>query len=196
MPGLTLRILFKERLINGSVALLVSLCAYTQYWHDLQFNLETPESDLFKDNLRLYRSISISNAAPVFALQVLLSVPELNNNQVLVYLAPDSSRVRIEPTPKYILLESWNLVFAQGSSDSLPDVAPSTIYKHGIPLFRSLYTLLRILPAWKLYRRLKRRMGGAAGMGAFTIKLRLREGESDHRRVLGFGEYQTSRIHM
>lgn len=159
------------------------------YRHTLiqrQFNLETPESDLFKDNLRLYRSISISNSAPAFELQVLLCVPELNNNQVLVHLAPDSSRSRVEPTPKYILLESWKLLFRPSGSTYSPEVAPSTIYKHGIPLFRSVYTLLRILPTWKLQRRLRRRMGGAGA--AFAIQLRLR-GEGLDDRILGFGEY-------
>ncbi|EGN94527.1 phosphorylated protein that interacts with Vac8p, partial [Serpula lacrymans var. lacrymans S7.3] len=120
---------------------------------DKWFNLETPDSDLFKEHLRIYRSVSDSPPPPPLEVQVVLSIPELTSNQVLVYLAPDSSRLRIEPTPRHILLETWLLTFNPTAQirheDDRGDVAPSTMYKHGIPLFRSLYTLLRILPAWK-----------------------------------------------
>jgi autophagy-related protein 13 len=134
-----------------------------------------------------------------------------------VYQAPDSSRVRIEPTPRYILLESWLLAFSPGSgstsaispasssrqpqcgygegdnnitttaststtssstssstSSTTPEVAPSTIYKHGITLFRSLFSLLRILPTWKLYKRLRRRTGGGNRNANLGIRLRVR----------------------
>ncbi|KAI0646348.1 autophagy-related protein 13-domain-containing protein [Trametes meyenii] len=144
---------------------------------DKWFNLETPDPELFKEHTRIYRSISSAQSVPLFQLQVLLCIPELVTNQVLVYLAPDSSRVRIEPTPRYIVLESWNVAFnpfsvgSQGS-DHHRDVAPSTIYKHGIPLFRSIFTLLRVLPAWKLARRLRRRVGGGRN-GNFSIQLRV-----------------------
>ncbi|KAI9063594.1 hypothetical protein FKP32DRAFT_1552003, partial [Trametes sanguinea] len=144
---------------------------------DKWFNLETPDPEIFKEYTRIYRSISTAPAVPTFQLQVLLCVPELVTNQVLVYLAPDSSRVRIDPTPRYILLESWNLDFAPNhagshGSDDHVDVQPSTMYKHGIPLFRSIFTLLRVLPAWKLARRLRRRVGVGRN-GHFSIQLRV-----------------------
>ncbi|KZP26762.1 hypothetical protein FIBSPDRAFT_674560, partial [Athelia psychrophila] len=123
---------------------------------DKWFNLETPDTDLYRDQLRIYRSISAPWPAPPpppLELQVLLVVPELANNQVLVYQAPDASRVPVDPAPRFILLEKWLLAFTAataGSGESSDgDVAPSTIYKHGIPLFRSLFTLLRVLPAWR-----------------------------------------------
>ncbi|TFK80497.1 hypothetical protein K466DRAFT_503784 [Polyporus arcularius HHB13444] len=141
---------------------------------DKWFNLETPDPETFKEHTRIYRSISTAHAVPLFQLQVLLCIPELATNQVLVYLAPDSSRVRIDPTPRYIVLESWTLEYSP-HSHSQPhsqDVAPSTMYKYGIPLFRSLFTLLRVLPSWKLARRLRRRVGGNRG-GNFSIQLRV-----------------------
>ncbi|KAI0777721.1 autophagy-related protein 13-domain-containing protein [Trametes elegans] len=144
---------------------------------DKWFNLETPDPELFKEHTRIYRSISSAPSVPLFQLQVLLCVPELATNQVLVYVAPDSSRVRIDPIPRHIVLESWNLEFSPNrpgshGADDRVDVAPSTIYKHGIPLFRSIFTLLRVLPAWKLARRLRRRVGGARN-GNFSIQLRV-----------------------
>jgi len=153
-----------------------------------QFNLEVPESSLFKDNIRLYRSVSTAQSTPPFELQVLLSVPELNNNQVLVHVAPDSSRVRVDPPPRFILLETWVINFTPGGSQHSVDVAPSTIYKLGIALFRSVYALLRILPTWKSHRPLRRRVGGSAG--AFTIQLRLRS-EGPDGRILAFSKSQS-----
>jgi autophagy-related protein 13 len=97
-------------------------------------------------------------------------------------LPPETTRrVRVEPTPRYIVLETWTLSFAPrpAEEDGSIDVALPTIYKHGIPLFRSLYSLLRVLPAWKLYKRLKRRTG-------LSIELRV-GGDADHR-ILEFGE--------
>ncbi|KAI8970887.1 autophagy-related protein 13-domain-containing protein [Trametes punicea] len=159
---------------------------------DKWFNLETPDPEIFKEHTRIYRSISSAPSVPPFQLQVLLCVPELATNQVLVYLAPDSSRVRIDPTPRYIVLEAWNLDFVPyhaGSQDSDDgaDVAPSTMYKHGIPLFRSIFTLLRVLPAWKLARRLRRRVGGGRN-GNFSIQLRVDSVDGSIRTddILGF----------
>ncbi|KAG6860393.1 hypothetical protein C0995_011672 [Termitomyces sp. Mi166 len=126
---------------------------------DKWFNLETPDSDLFtKEDREPYKSIS-SVPPPPLEIQVLLTVPELANNQVLVHLPPDSSRVRIHPTPRFVLLETFVLDFVPGPQ---ADVPLPTIYKHGILLFRSLFTLLMVLPAWKLHKRLRRR---AASLG-------------------------------
>ena len=137
--------------------------------------------------------MSCSPSPPPFELQVLLSVPELTNNQVLVYLAPDSSRVRMDPTPPHILLENWLLNFSPTyASPQLSiepgDVAPSTIYKHGIPLFRSLFSLLRILPSWKLFRKLRRRMSTPYRNGNLAIQLRIRSLDDYPTDLLDFGK--------
>ncbi|KAG6331042.1 hypothetical protein ID866_8048 [Astraeus odoratus] len=159
---------------------------------DKWFNLETPDPDLFKDPLRIYRTISSPPPPPPFELQVLLAVPEISNNQVLVYIAPDSSRTRIDPTPQHIVLETWLLDFAPGfehaqRTDQHPgDVAPSTIYKHGIPLFRSIYSLLRILPTWKLYKRLRRRMSSPYRSGNMSIQLRIKGADDGVGDLLDF----------
>lgn len=164
-----------------------------------QFNLETPDVDLFKEHIRLYRSLStFSTPPPTFRLQVLLCIPELASGQVLAYISPDSSRVPMDPTPSYILLETWNVAYSPHEaqdpsslpSDSRADIMPSTIYKHGISLFRSIFTLLRLLPAWKLAKRFRRRPGGNRN-GNFSIRLHV-EGLDQDRivagDVFGFGE--------
>lgn len=154
---------------------------------DKWFNLET-DSDLFKEHTRIYRSISsTADPIPPFQLQVVLVVPELAANQVLVYIAPDLSKTCLASSCKYILLESWDLVFSrdldwQRSGEDRPDASTATMYKHIITLFRSSVTLLRILPAWKLARRLRRR---PRGNGAnFTIELHA--GDVEGGRTLGF----------
>jgi autophagy-related protein 13 len=161
-----------------------------------QFNLETPDSELLTKEMReKYKTVSTSpHGPPALEVQVLLSVPELANNQVLVY-TPDTkptSRIRHEPARSHILLESWSLQLtpqdhspaastattplpststattpsagynpgSASTSSLISDVAPPVIYKHGIVLFRSVYALLRILPAWRLHKKLKRRIGG------------------------------------
>ena len=166
-----------------------------------QFNLETPDSDLFTREAREpYRSIS--QAPPPgplpMEIQVLLSVPELTNNQALVYISPDSTRVRIEPTPRFILLETWTLEMnlhqlGRRGLDANTDISPPVIYKHGIILFRSLFSLLRVLPSWKFYKRLKRKVGGVNRNGHLGIQLRVRPagaGVVTDRSILGFGKSQ------
>ena len=119
--------------------------------------------------------------------------------------------MRIEPTPRSIVLETWTLTFVpHPSSNRLSDqgdllsplkitkfliifvIALPTIYKHGIPLFRSLYSLLRVLPVWKLYKRLKRRIGGVNRNGHLGISLRvkpLEESEEALGTILAFGAF-------
>ncbi|KZV81703.1 hypothetical protein EXIGLDRAFT_628062, partial [Exidia glandulosa HHB12029] len=116
---------------------------------DKWFNLETAETDQFRDALRSYRALSSSSPAPApFVVNVVLAVPELSNGEVVVFTGDDGQRVPLRPTPEGILLEQWTLAFAPATTSS--EVVPlSTVYKHAIATFRSLYALLRVLPAWK-----------------------------------------------
>ncbi|PPQ67199.1 hypothetical protein CVT24_011270 [Panaeolus cyanescens] len=155
---------------------------------DKWFNLESPDSELLPKEARdAFKSISSLIPSPgiePFEVQVLLSVPV--SNMVLVHTPPDSSRVTIEPKPRFVLLESWTLDF--DPSDVYNSGIPAaTTYKHGIVLFRSLFSLLRLLPTWKLYQRLRRKMGGINRNANFGIQLRVRSysGKDD---ILSFGE--------
>jgi autophagy-related protein 13 len=127
-----------------------------------------------------------------FKVQVLLNIPEMTPNQMLAYMAPDSSRVPIDPTPKHILLETWTLVFEPRQSQSplgqvqeRSDVAPPTIYKHGISLFRSIFTLLRILPTWTIVKRGGRPRG--TNNGNFSIQVRVQHNGTSEDGMLKFG---------
>ncbi|OAX34180.1 hypothetical protein K503DRAFT_465832 [Rhizopogon vinicolor AM-OR11-026] len=127
---------------------------------DKWFNLEIPNSALFKDHLRIYRAVSTAPVPPPFELRVLFSVPNLAVNQFLVHGVHDFSPscLRVDSTPTYIVLESWLLHFMPKEARGDPDsVALSTMYRLGIPLFRSIYSLLRILPSWQIYNKLRSR---------------------------------------
>lgn len=159
----------------------------------IQFNLETPDyNEAYKEPARMYRSLSSTVLPSTFKVQVLLSVPELTPNQVLAYVAQDSSRVPIDPTPKHILLETWTLVFDPHQSQShlrrlqeRSDILPPTIYKHGISLFRSVFTLLRILPTWTIARRGGRPRG--AHSANFNIQVRVQQNGMCEDGMLKFG---------
>ncbi|KJA14754.1 hypothetical protein HYPSUDRAFT_97190, partial [Hypholoma sublateritium FD-334 SS-4] len=124
---------------------------------DKWFNLDTPDCDLFTREAREpFRSISLASPTgpPPLEIEVLLAIPELASDQVLVYAPPDAPRVKVDPARGFILLETWTLSLqlyrgGRAAPDAGVDVALPTIYKHGIVLFRSLYSLLRVLPAWK-----------------------------------------------
>lgn len=158
----------------------------------------------------MYKSVSkLGGSPPPLELQVLLSVPDLTNNQVLVHHPPNASRVRVDPTPTHILLESWKISFSAtpgseassrtssyassgGSSPVGPEVTPATVYKHAIATFRSMYSLLRVLPAWRLCKRPRRSRSGNLSI---ALRMRVRdsgasedwEGTEEVMRVLGFG---------
>jgi hypothetical protein len=107
-------------------------------------------------------------------ISVLLAVPPtaqasgvhhaLNLAKVLVHRFDASSgegehhtRVtRVTPTPLSILLETQTLSFSTENSLEEVSVELPQVYKQTVSLFRSLFTLLRTLPAWKLQRKLRR----------------------------------------
>lgn len=135
----------------------------------------------------------MSSLPPQFELQVLLAVPELSNNQVLCLGEPLTSRIRVDPTPTHILLESWILTFVpssgqyQSRANDRGDVTLSTVYKHGISLFRSLFTLLRVLPAWQFRKRMRRRPNSSGGLG-IEIRVGGLDAHNEGLDILEFGK--------
>lgn len=151
---------------------------------DKWFNLETPDTDIHRDHMRLFRAISSMSTPPTLVIHIVLTIPELGSNKALVALGPSDQRVKIEPTPRGILLETWTLSATQlagvsaGSSLSSSDpgeLSLAAVYKHAISLFRSLYTLCRQLPAARLYQQYRQRAGVThpSPSSSFGIDLRL-----------------------
>ncbi|TDL15487.1 hypothetical protein BD410DRAFT_106696 [Rickenella mellea] len=154
--------------------------------NDKWFNIETPDSEKYSEQLRAYRYISkLQSPPPPFEIQVLLTIPELRNNQVLVFNVSPTSRVRMDPTISHIVLESWQLEFTPSSVGD--DIRLAAVYKQGITLYRSLFSLLRVLPAWRLCQKLRRRRTkhGLIPNGSLGIEIRVRTDTG----VLRIGEY-------
>ncbi|BGP16692.1 hypothetical protein JCM10213_009107 [Rhodosporidiobolus nylandii] len=214
------------------------------------FNLELPDSPLFRDELKTWRSVSslLSSASassahpfsacpsppqaavPPMVLETLLDVSDLTPNQVLVLQSssPGGKRARVDPslaarptvsppptalprgmrsplratsrsrgsgpsTPTSssssapsVVLERWVLRLlpsppsssSSSSSSSLTELP--TVYKHSIQTFRSLFTLMRALPAYQLHRSLARRRAGVGGAG-LKLGVRLAAVEEERR---------------
>ncbi|KAG9056858.1 hypothetical protein FS842_009378 [Serendipita sp. 407] len=147
---------------------------------DKWFNLETPDTDIHRDHMRAFRAISTLGTPPTLTLHVVLTIPELGANQALVAVDAFDARLRMEPTPRAILLETWTLSVSHpapgsaslSSSDS-GEISIAAVYKHAISLFRALYTLCRQLPAARLYQKYRQRVGVPLSSQAFGIELRL-----------------------
>ena len=84
-----------------------------------------------------------------------------------------------------VVLERWTVELRSPdghTSAELNDQLPN-VYKKGVVLFRSLYTFLRFLPAWRLYRKLGRQAGN---QHALRLKFRIRQ-----RQGLAIGQKDT-----
>ncbi|KAK4047247.1 phosphoribosylformylglycinamidine synthase [Microbotryomycetes sp. JL201] len=92
--------------------------------------------------------------------------------------SPISGRAPLAQAPATVVLERWIIKLSSPSSpspqqpsssaQSLPSSIASelpAVYKHAIVQFRSLYSLVRLMPSWNVHRRLSRRratLGGSA----------------------------------
>ncbi|KAJ7646248.1 autophagy-related protein 13-domain-containing protein [Mycena polygramma] len=198
-------------------------------WFNLQRPIAAPGNTPTAE-LDSYRALSSLPPPAPLAVQILLVVPPPGGGTALVH---KPSGTRIEPEPRYVLLEEWVLAFTPSASstasstsaasdaststaDEDVDVLPSTMYKNAIPLFRALFALLRILPAWRVVRKLTARRT-AAGLGTvqggkrgLRVVVRLRPevgpqtampggggmggngGNGNWETVLGFGQSPSS----
>lgn len=116
-------------------------------------------------------------------LQALLTVPDLSNTPlVLGYQTSDGLDVRLEASPRYVLLETWELTFKRRAQETHLNqeqglynptesgLSSSAMYNQCIPIFRALFTLLRTLPAWQIYKGVL----GWSEQKQLGIKLRIR----------------------
>ncbi|KAK7063442.1 autophagy-related protein 13-domain-containing protein [Favolaschia claudopus] len=165
---------------------------------DKWFNLETPlpvgNFPSIESDLEIYRSLSSHSEPRPLVIRILLAVlPGMG-------IIHTPSNVRIVPEARLILLEEWVLDFATFDQDSVPtsssafvtqsdqptqleESTPASLYKLAIPLLRGLYSLLRILPAWRTIRELV--LGERMRV---VLSLRPELEENPGERILGFGD--------
>uniref|UniRef100_A0A060T6L4 Autophagy-related protein 13 n=1 Tax=Blastobotrys adeninivorans TaxID=409370 RepID=A0A060T6L4_BLAAD len=131
------------------------------------FNLELEETDLFREELRLWKSADFATAAsvPPLVVETFLDVRSLGPQQALVVTNPDGSQsvaLKGGTSRTEIVLERWVIELmppgaGSGTTSSGTDSTElPVVYKKAIVLFRSLYAYCRLVPTWYLRRRLTR----------------------------------------
>ena len=111
-------------------------------------------------------------------IEVYLDTSQLSYNQALViedddgrrYDVADALKSSAESSPRptrnggrfcEVVLERWTISLDDVDDYSVSDLndALPNVYKKGVVMFRSLYTFGRLLPAWKLHKKLTRQPG-------------------------------------
>ena len=104
-------------------------------------------------------------------IEIFIDTGELTNTQSLAIVDDNGKRWDVEEalrnafestdrgnryTPKEVILERWHIELGRTTKDFPKDLGTilPRIYKNSIVMFRSLYTYSKILPTWKLGRRL------------------------------------------
>ncbi|RHZ81065.1 hypothetical protein Glove_124g25 [Diversispora epigaea] len=136
------------------------------------FNLELWDSDVYKDDLKYWRQMAqpYMGTSPLpMNIEFYLDTSELSKNQVLVLTDEILRRRRIDlnnldgsssssngnnKITKNIMLESWQLTLSHPLPDPLPDLP--VVYKKSIAFFRSLHSFVRLLPAYRLHKRIRK----------------------------------------
>ncbi|KAF3925477.1 hypothetical protein ABW21_db0209610 [Orbilia brochopaga] len=132
------------------------------------FNVELEETDIFKEDLRLWKySDASENRPPSLIIETYLDAEDLTPNQTLVILDENEKRHNVETTllafrnwrrgnplnsKKEVVLERWRVNLSPPTGEPSPELA--VVYKKSIVLFRSLYSYARLLPSWKLQKKL------------------------------------------
>lgn len=168
---------------------------------DKWFNLVTPNLSACSKYTKENHSFSPPYLAQSLQLNILLCTSDIPPSQNLAYQPTNTaSYLPVEPLPKYILLERWEMAFhprsredsssvhfdANGYEFVKTEVTPQHLHKQGVSLFRSVFTLLRVLPAWSLAKSLLVRAGDDGRPGRTEIEVRF--GEDDLKGVWGCDE--------
>ncbi|SMR52026.1 unnamed protein product [Zymoseptoria tritici ST99CH_3D1] len=163
------------------------------------FNVILDDTDVLLDDLQHWRGPDLSEQRPVpLVIEVYLDTSHLSHNQALVAIDDAGKRWDVadalgssaESSPRpsrnggrfcEVVLERWTVELGDAedySKSEINDALPN-VYKKGVVLFRSLFTLARLLPAWRLHRKLTRQPGSHQ---ALRMKFRIRQGHSTSRR--------------
>ncbi|KAI9597208.1 autophagy-related protein 13-domain-containing protein [Syncephalis fuscata] len=138
------------------------------------FNMELEDTDELRDELKLWKATAVLSVTPPppMIIEVFVDCSDLAPSQIPVLMDGDQGRkAKIEGIStnsgghlgfgshrrSTILLESWQLTLDTQASSSLPELP--TLYKRCIMFFRALFTYTRLLPSYRLCRRLRRSLG-------------------------------------
>ncbi len=174
------------------------------------FGLHIPDTDVFKDELRLWRSVTsllamsttgANSAVPDLIIDVMLDLSNVPHTHEVLLLtdtrsaarlcidgrAPGQPATQLRPAsrPQRIVLERWRLRFDPHPPESPPDL--STFYKRSVVHFRALFTLLCILPANRLCARIEALKAAPqqSAKGFPSIAARADQGAYDAQMTIG-----------
>ena len=150
---------------------------------------------MLANDLQEWKRPDLTQSPPgPLVIEIYVDTSQLASNQALVFMDDDGKRWDVADalpssatsSPRVmkngaryceVVLERWTIELGDPSeytSAELNDALPN-VYKKGVVLFRSLYTYLRFLPTWRLYKRLGRQSGSHQ---ALKLKFRIRQGQS------------------
>ncbi|CAG8671867.1 8188_t:CDS:2, partial [Funneliformis mosseae] len=160
---------------NANLALHPRQTPHHQKKPNKWFNLEIWDSDVYKEDLKYWRhTVTSSTGLPPhpMIIEFFLDTSELPKDTILVITDEILKRRRVDihnsgdnadGKSKNILLESWQLTLSHPLPDPPPDLP--VVYKKSIAFFRSLYAYVRLLPAFRLYKRIKMNLNNALKIG-------------------------------
>ncbi|BEI87430.1 uncharacterized protein CcaverHIS019_0101480 [Cutaneotrichosporon cavernicola] len=147
---------------------------------DRWFNITVPDTEVHKTDLRIYRAVSSytplpdppagasCSTIPPLLIAFILDTNDIPVSQTLLWNR-DGARFALDPSlvkqsggsgtrRPGIVLERWTLRVTDQEAANLAqsEMAPPTAYRLGIIHFRALYAFIRLLPAYRLFRRLRR----------------------------------------
>ena len=159
----------------------------------LQFNIELDETDALREDFRLWKSCGvIENRPSPMVVEIFIDTQDLTNNQSLAIIDDDGKRWDVEEALRNfvlpdkhgdlqrprseVILERWHIELGKMTRELPKDLGSilPRVYKHSIVLFRSLYTYAKLLPTWKIGKRLKSRSSN----GLPRLKYRVMEYDS------------------
>ncbi|KAI7868435.1 autophagy-related protein 13-domain-containing protein [Spinellus fusiger] len=139
------------------------------------FNVVTEDIESLREELKHWRRLSVrygEEEPPPMVLDLYLDTSEIRRGQVLVAVDDNLQRHRVDlgmhgsQEVHRILVETWVLTLNHPLPDTPVDLP--NLYKRSIIFFRSLHSLVRLLPGHSLQQRLKDTSG--AGL---SLKYRL-----------------------
>ncbi|KAF2670295.1 hypothetical protein BT63DRAFT_233766 [Microthyrium microscopicum] len=160
------------------------------------FNLVLDDSEQLNRQTSRWRALDIETGVPkTMTIEVYLDLSELTKGKSLVLQDESGKRWDVLdsiPSPRRgipnsdgavderpLVVERWQFSMEDiASMDSRPDADMlSNVYKKGIPIFRSLYSQARLLPAWKYYRTIMRQSSSSPASQQLKLKYRILSGQ-------------------
>ncbi|OQO13278.1 hypothetical protein B0A48_01506 [Cryoendolithus antarcticus] len=170
------------------------------------FNVVLNETEALLEDLQDWRRPDLyDDPPPPLEIEVYLDASQISQTQALTIIdeqgkrwdVADSLRTSADSSPRLdgapereIVIERWIIEMGEASrykAAQLNDALPN-VYKKGVILFRSLFTFSRLLPAWKLHRRLSRQ---PSSVQPLKLRFRIRQRRSGSLASLDQDPLQT-----